>query len=283
MLIATSAGCRDPRLALAAAASPTAALTPKPTMVLPLYDDFAGTCLHKEKWMLDWVWQSPQPTPGAPVCLDTRPQFMAADDGLIVFLDPTVAITKTVTHALTSAQLGYYKQVEVQFTLNRVDVFTDTRTAYLGASISVQLARPADADLEIRLQGSNAGGKFGYQITSLLNLKDGSGNVSGDKLPYLPAQPVVVAFRVKGNKLTAYVNDQPIAGPFSILSEPSAVNLSYHADAQTSLDGAFAEVRILQVPASEIQPAVTPVPQVTAPPPSVRLLATPLARTPTRP
>jgi hypothetical protein len=264
-------------------ASPTPTLTPSPTLALPLYDNFASSCLKKEKWMLDWVWQSPPPTPGAPVCLDTRPQFMAADGGLIVFLDATVDITKSVTHALTSAQLGYYKQVEVVFTLNSVDVFTDTRTTYLSAGVSFQLARPADADLEIRLQGSNATGKFSYQITSLLTLKDGSGNVSGGKLPYVPGQPVVAAFRVKGNKLTAYVNNQPMAGPFSILSEPSAVNIGYHADAQTSLDGTFDEVRILQMPASEIRPPTTPVSQDTPPASSARILATAPAPTPTPP
>ena len=228
--------------------------TPSPTSALPLYDDFASSCLNKEKWMLDWVWQSPLPTPGAPVCLVTRPQFMAADGGLTVFLDFTVALTRSVTHALTSAQMGYFKQVEVTFALNKVEVFTDTRTAYLSAGVSFQLARPADADLEVRLQGSNASGKFGYQVTSLLNLKDGSGNIGGDSLAYTPGQPVVVAFRVKGNKLTAYVDNQPIAGPFSILSEPSAVNIGYHADTQTTLDGAFAEVRILRLAASQIRP-----------------------------
>jgi hypothetical protein len=232
--------------------------TPWPTSALPLYDDFASTCLKKEKWMLDWVWQSPLPTPGAPVCLDTFPQFMAADGGLGVFLDSTVELTKSVTHALTSAQMGYYKQVEVTFALTNVGVFSDTRTAYLSAGVSVQLARPADADLEVRLQGSNASGKFVYQITSLLSLKDGSGNIGGGRLPYTPEQPVVVAFRVKGNKLTAYVDNQPIAGPFSILSEPSAVNIGYHADTLTTLDGAFAEVRILQVAASEIRPSASP-------------------------
>lgn len=208
--------------------------------------------------MLDWVWQSPLPTPGAPVCLDTRPQFMAADGGLMVFLDSTVELTKSVTHALTSAQMGYFKQVEVTFALTDVGVFSDTRATYLSAGVSVQLARPADADLEVRLQGSNASGKFVYQITSLLTLKDGSGNIGGGRLPYTPGQSVVVAFRVKGNKLTAYVDNQPIAGPFSILSEPSAVNIGYHADTQTTLDGAFAEVRILQVAASEIRPQASP-------------------------
>jgi hypothetical protein len=232
--------------------------TPLPTSALPLYDDFAGTCLRKEKWMLDWVWQSPLPTPGAPVCLLTRPQFMDADDGLIVFLDSTVELTKSVTHVLTSAQLGYYKQVEVAFVLNNVGVFSDTRTTYLSAGVSVQLARPADADLEIRLQGSNASGKFVYQITPVLNLKDGSGNIIGSILPYSAGQPIVAAFRVKGNKLTAYVDNQPVAGPYSILSEPSAVNIGYHADTQTTLDGAFAEVRILQLAASQIRPPSGP-------------------------
>ena len=232
--------------------------TPLPTPVLPLYDDFASTCLRKEKWMLDWVWQSPLPTPGAPVCLVTRPQFMDADGGLMVFLDSTVELTRSVTHALTSAQMGYFQQVEVRFALTDVGVFSDTRTAYLSAGVSVQLARPADADLEVRLQGSNASGKFVYQITSLLNLKDGSGNIGGSILPYTPGQPVVAAFRVKGNKLTAYVDNQPIAGPFSILSEPSAVNIGYHADTLTTIDGAFAEVRILQMAASEIRPSARP-------------------------
>ncbi len=234
--------------------------TPWPISALPLYDDFASTCLNKDKWMLDWVWQSPLPTPGAPVCLDTRPQFMdtEANVGLMVFLDPTVELTKSVTHALTTAQMGYFRQVEVTFVLTDVAVFSDTRTTYLSAGVSVRLARPADADLEVRLQGSNATGKFAYQITSLLNLKDGSGNIGGDRLPYTPGQPVVAAFRVTGNKLTAYVDNQPIAGPFSILSEPSAVNIGYHADPQTTIDGAFAEVRILQLAASEIRTSASP-------------------------
>ncbi len=237
-------------------ASPTPTLTPWPATVVPLYDNFASSCLKKEKWMLDWAWLSPLPTPGAPVCLDTRPQFMAADDGLMVFLDSTVVLPKGASHALTSAQLGFYREVEVKFTLNQVEVFTDTRTAYLTAGVSVRLARPADADLEIQLQGSNASGRFGYQIVSLLTLKEG-GNISGGKLPYTPGEPVVATFRVKGNKLTAYANGQLLAGPFSILSEPSAVNIGYHADPQSTLDGTFAEVRILQVAASEI---ATPAP-----------------------
>jgi hypothetical protein len=267
------------------APAPSATPTLNPTPVLPLYDNFASTCLKKEKWMLDWVWQSPQPTPGAPVCLDTHPQFMAPDPdgGLIVFIDPTVDIAKGVTHLLTASQLGYYRQVDVAFKLNKVEVFTDTRTAYLSAGVSVPLGSSKDADLEIRLQGSNKGGKFAYQVTSVLNLKDGSGSLNGDTpLSYVPGQTVVATFLVKGNKLTAYVDNQAVSASFSILADKLwSVNIGYHLDPQTSLDGVFSEVRILPMPAAEIRP--TAAPQNSVQTPSARILIPAPTSHPTRP
>jgi len=247
------------------AATPTLGLSP--TSALPLYDSFAGTCLRTERWMLDWQNPDPTPTPGAPVCLDARPQYMAADDGLGVFLgqDDTAAKARGESHRLTSTGFGYYRQIEVRVTLNKAEVLTDTHTAYL--SIAVPAIRDIEADMEIRVQGGHVDGKPVYQVTSLLTLRDGSGLIVGQTFPYTPGQTLVIAFRVKGNKLTGYVNDQPIIGPFSILSEPSSVTLGYHADQQTLLDGVFAEVRILQLAASEIQLPPPPLPAPTLTPP----------------
>lgn len=246
--------------------SPTPTPTPWPTSFLPLYDDFAGTCLRAERWMLDWQTGNPTPTPGAPICLVTRPEYMAADDGLGVFLgqDDTAPLTKGETHTLTTAGFGYYRQIEVRVTLNKAEVLTDTHTAYL--SVSAPAIRANEADMEIHVQGGQVNGKPVYQIISFLILRDGSGLQQGQTLPYTLGQTVVIDFRVKGNKLTAYVDDQPILGPYSILTEPSSVTLGYHVDQQTALDGAFDEVRILQLAASAIQlPASLPTPSLTPP------------------
>jgi hypothetical protein len=230
---------------------------PWPTSALPLYDNFAGTCLRKDNWMLDWQWQSPTPTPGAPLCLDTRPQYMAADDGLGVFLglDDTRGKRRGETHSLTTAAFGYLKQIEVRVALNKVETLTDTRSAYLSVIVPAHRANPAD--LEIRVQGGTLAGKPVYQITSLLNLRDGSGIQQGQTLTYVLGQPIVVAFRVKSNKLTGYVNDQVMIGPYSILAEPTAVTIGYQADEDTLLDGTFDEVHIVAITASEIRPGPT--------------------------
>lgn len=252
-------------VAPAGAATPT--LTPLPTSALPLYDNFAGTCLRAVRWMLDWQNADPTPTPGAPVCLDTRPQYMAVDDGLGVFLgqDDTAAKARGETHTLTSAGFGIYRQIEVTVILNKAEVLTDTHTAYL--SVAVPAIRANEADMEIRVQGAQVDGKPVYQVTSLLTLRDGSGIIVGQTFPYTSGQTLVIAFRVKGNKLTGFVNDQPIIGPYSILTEPSSIRLGYHADQQTLLDGLFAEVRIMQLAASEIQLPPPPLPAPTLTPP----------------
>ena len=267
---ATSTATTTATVTATSTATPTAAIpvtpssTPLPTVVLPVYDDFAGRCLLAARWMLDWQPDMATPTPGAPICLDTDPQYMAQDDGLVVFLgqDDTANLSKGETHSLTSAGSGFFRRIEVSVTLNQADVLTVTHTAYL--SVAVPAIRANLADMEIRVQGGHLAGKPVYQVTSYLILRDGSGLQQGLTFPYALGQTLTIDFVVKGNKLTAYVNGEPILGPYSILTEPPSVTLGYHVDQQTLLDGTFNEVSILQLVASEIQ---LPTPANTLTPP----------------
>jgi hypothetical protein len=220
-------------------------VSPTATSSVPVFDDFADNCLERERWILG-AEQNGQATP-IPVrgsCLDARRQFFAQDAGqLSVFLDQDATRTSEQTHVFVPVTGACYKTVEVVAAVDNVQILTEASRAYL--TIGVALSRVAgDGYLEVRLEGTNTGGSFFSQAIARLTLSDGSGYQNFSWVRYRLGDVVVVAFRVKGNKLTAYVNNEPLAGPFPILTEPCVVGLGYHADPETLLDAYFEEIRL---------------------------------------
>ncbi len=225
--------------------TPPPGVTPTATSAVPALDFFSDNCLPKNQWILraeQYGYATPIPTRGN--CLDPRRQFFAEDDGkLSVFIDQDATRTTEQEHVFQLIPSAVcYKQVEVVAALDNVQILTDASRAYL--SIGIELQRVAgDGYLEVRIEGTNTGGSFFTQTIARLTLSDGSGYQNFTWMRYNLGEVVTIAFRVKGNKLTAYVGNDPIAGPFPILSEPCVVGLGYHADPQTLLDGYFEEIR----------------------------------------
>ena len=247
--------------------TPTNALppapTPSPTSALAEYDDFNTNCLDAGRWDLKTEpagleAQTPTPLPTLGNCLQAQEQFFTqgGDGNLSVFL----SLEGDQTHSLVQNPAACYKDVEVRLALNDMQVFDTSagHTSYL--SVGVSLSRVSgDGFLEVRVEGGNTSGRLASQITSRWTLP--GGYINFGPLPYTFRQPLTVAFRVKevgkgsGNaalgqskSVTAYVDNQPIGPPFSILADPCSLTIGYHADAPTLLDGYFDEVRLNLAP-----------------------------------
>ena len=235
--------------------TPTLTPTPSPTSALGVYDDFNDQCLDEARWALQAEpvgFDTPTPTP-IPVqgnCLDSAWEFLTEnrEGHLAVFL----TLEGDVTNKSVQKSSAGYQEVEVTLALHDVIVFDDNmRSAYL--SVGVWLSRVSgDGFLEVRLEGTNPTGKASppttYQITSRLAVPDGYQNFG--PWPYTLDQLITVAFRVADNRLTIYLDHQPLSPSFSILpgSLPRGLTLGYHADTLTLLEGYFDEVRLAPLP-----------------------------------
>ena len=216
-----------------------------------MWDDFSDNCLEKTRWaLIDELYGLATPIPALGECLNPRRQFFAQDDDhLSVFVDSDATVNNYRQHTLVPLTGPMcYKQVEVIASLDSVSLGSDSRLAYL--SVGMALTRIAgNGYLEIRLQASNATGRFTPLITSRLTLNEGGYQDFGT-LPYTLGQPTILTFSVHGNKLTAYANGQLLAGPFSIINDPCLLGLGYYADQDTTLDGYFDAVRATLIQAS---------------------------------
>jgi hypothetical protein len=232
-------------------AIPTLTPAPSPTSALAVYDTFDDRCLDDALWTVKPEGVGPEtPTPTAFLlrvnCLDTQLQFLTEDENghLAVFL----TLEGDETANLIQKSNACYQQVEVALNLFDVIVLGDSPgTDYL--SVGVSLSRVSGPSfLEVRLQGSNVTGRLTSQINARLTAPTGPGNFG--PWPYAFNQPVTIAFRVKNNRLTLYLDDQPLLPSFSILpgSTLCGLTLGYHADNQTLLDGYFDEVRLTPLP-----------------------------------
>jgi len=235
--------------------TPTLTPTPSPTSALGVYDDFNDQCLDEARWALQAEpvgFDTPTPTPIPVVgnCLDSAWEFLTEnrEGHLAVFL----TLEGDVTNKSVQKSSARYQEVEVTLALHDVIVFDDNiRSAYL--SVGVWLSRVSgDGFLEVRLEGTNPTGKASppttYQITSRLAVPDGYQNFG--PWPYTLDQLITVAFRVADNRLTIYLDHQPLSPSFSILpgSLPRGLTLGYHADTLTLLEGYFDEVRLAPLP-----------------------------------
>ena len=234
--------------------TPTLTLTPSPPSALGVYDDFNDLCLDEAHWALNVApvgteTPTPTPIPARGSCLNASDQFFNEDrDGhLNVFL----TLEGDETGSLVQTSNACYKEAEVLLALHDVIIFDENvRSAYLSVGVSVA-RKSGPSFVELRLEGTNASGRFQPQITTRLTLLGAGGPTTLAALPYTFDQIVRVAFRVNdkyGLRLTVYVNDQPIKPDLSIESAPCGLTLGYHADTQTLLDGYFDEVRLELLP-----------------------------------
>lgn len=231
---------------------PTEALTrtptPTPTSSVPVFDDFNDHCLEENLWtLLDARLENVVPLPRRGNCLDPRPHFFAQSDGrLNVFLLQDDTSEAGAEYHFVPRTAGCFEEVEVVLALDAMQAFGEQVNAYL--SVGVDVARVSGPGrLEVRVESGNVNGRLLAGIHSRLTVEDGYQNFGA--LPaYTLGQPVTVAFRVRGNKLTAYVDGQVVAGPFSVVADSCRMSLGYHADPQTLLDGYFDEVRVKVIP-----------------------------------
>ncbi len=234
--------------------TPTLTLTPSPTSALGIYDDFNDQCLDEARWALNVApvgTETPTPTlvPARGNCLDASEQFFNEDrDG---HLNVFFTLEGDETSSLVQTSNACYKEAEVLLALHDVIIFDENvRSAYLSVGLSVA-RKSGPSFVELRLEGTNASGRFQPQITTRLTLLGAGGPTTLTVLPYTFDQIIRVAFRVNdtyGLRLTAYVNDQPIKPDLSIESDPCGLTLGYHADDQTLLDGYFDEARLEPLP-----------------------------------
>jgi hypothetical protein len=239
----------------ATAEGPVRTATPSPTSSVLVYDDFNDNCLETERWkLLGELNQTATPIPSRNGCLDARRQFFAQDAGrLNVFLDREAATEAEVEHYFAPLTQGCYKQVEVALAMDDMQPLPEAEVVNTYLSVGIDVARVSGSgNLEIRIERGNVHGRLLAQIDSVLTVEGGYTKFSAPS--YNLGQVVTIAFRVVGNKLTAYVDNQIVAGPFSILSEPCRLTIGYHADPQTLLDGYFDEVRLNTILFSEINP-----------------------------
>jgi len=234
----------------------TPTLTPLPTSALAVFDDFGDKCLDANKWNLGGVSTAPDapmptPLPAPDGCLQTQEQFITeGDDGhLSVF----VSLEGDQTHSLAEQTPACFREAEVTLALDDVQVTgAEPGTAYLSLGLGLQRVS-GDGTLEIRLEGGTTSGRLDAQVTSRLITAAGYQNFG--PLGYAFHQRVTVAVRVTevgqgaghqvtSKKIAVYVEGVPLGPPLSILTDPCGLSLGYHADAPTTLDGFFDDVRL---------------------------------------
>jgi hypothetical protein len=222
-----------------------------------LYDDFGDQCLDSALWALNVAAAGTEtPTPAAALsqatCVDTQRDFITEDEQghLAVFL----TLEGDVTDNVAQKSGACFREVEFTFSLHDVIVFEDvTRSAFLSVGAALQRVS-GDSFLEVRLEGNNPSGRASppmeFQMVVRLTTPAQGGYINLFQTPYVADQLATVAFRIKDNRLTVFLNHEAVSPTLSILpgSLACGLTLGYHADPGTLLDGYFDEVRVTPLP-----------------------------------
>lgn len=229
-----------------AAPTATASTPPTPRAAAPLYDAFNDRCLDAQRWALAGA------VTDAAGCLDASRQFFTEGRAgqLAVFL----ALEAEHAAALTQTPAGCFSEASVTLALDAASFYTEQRQVYL--SVGATLPRQdRTATLEVRVRASNYPGRPTFEIAP--RYTEPGGTLDFTPLPYLPGRPVTITFRVEevgahvadrpagaNQRLTVWVDDQPLAPALSLSGPPCALTLGYQAEAETVLEGYFEEARL---------------------------------------
>ncbi len=238
-----------------------AGVTPTPTSAVAIYDAFDDACLDAARWALLTTpvgegTPAPTPLPIVGGCLAADDLFFT--EGRNGRLNVFLSLENEGTRQLGQTPSGCFAEAEVVLGLDEVSVFAGKQhQAYLSVGVTVP-RKDRLASLEVRVRGSNLNGPLLFDIFS--RYLEPGGYLDSDGLAYAPGQTLTVAFRVRevgeapqsgtaaNQKLTIFINGQPLRPSYSVVGEPCDLTIGYHVETETTFDGYFEEVRIAPAP-----------------------------------